>query len=213
MSLEELKVQMAKQDARLEAAIQLSARGMIAQAAGRVRWLTPGLVLELLLAIIAVVWLGDFIAGHWRQPRFLIPAALLDLCAMALLGSCSWQLAVLARLDPQQPVMTLQKELSRLRVVRLRTTKWVFALAGLAWFPLMAVLLKGLLGVDLWASNLPWVVANVLFGLVVALVVLHVARRYVERGDPPRWADELAGRSLSQALKALETVKRFEAGA
>ncbi|HEV7517222.1 MAG TPA: hypothetical protein VGR07_13045, partial [Thermoanaerobaculia bacterium] len=189
------------------------------------RWLVQGVVFELLLAILAVVWLGDFIVGHLREPRFLLPAGLLDLGAIAFLGSCIRQLAEIASLNYSLPVVTVQKDLGKLRILRIRTTKWTMTLSFLLWFPALLVLLRGFLGVDLWrilgaVGNrdphlVVWMAANVLFGLLVALVLIWVSNRYADRLDRSpaiqRLLDDFAGRSLTQALRSLDSIVRFEA--
>jgi hypothetical protein len=176
------------------------------------------------MAIVAVVWLGDFIVGHLREPSFLLPAVLGDVCVIAFMGACIRQLAGIASLNYSLPVVTVQKELGRLRILRIRTTKWVMMLSFVLWFPVLVVLLKGFLGVDLWLilgavgnrdrSFVAWVVANVLFGLVVALVMIWVSNRYANRVDRSpalkRLMDDFAGHSLTKALSSLDSIVRFE---
>jgi hypothetical protein len=228
MDLDDLKTRLAAQDAKLDRAIRLNAAAVreiqLAKTKSSLRWLVRGVVFELFLTILAVVWLGDFIAGHPRDPRFLLPAALLDVCAIAFLGSCIRQLIAIGGLDYSLPVVAVQKELGRLRVLRVRTTKWVMMLSFVLWLPALAVLLEGFLGVDLWrilgavgdrnGSFFAWVVANVLFGLAVALGMLWVSNRYADRMDRSpviqRLMDDLAGRSLARALGSLDSIVRFE---
>ncbi len=231
MDLDDLKTRLAEQDAKLDQAIRLNTTAVrelqLAKTKSSLRWLVRGVVLELLLTILAVVWLGDFIAGHLGEPRFLLPAVLVDVSLIAFLGSCIRQLAAIAGLDYGLPVVAVQKELGRLRVLRLRTTKWTMMLSFALWLPAFAVLLEGLLGVDLWrilgaaghrnGSFLAWVAGNVLFGLAVALVIAWVSNRYADRVDRSpslkRLLDGIAGYSLARAQGSLDSIVRFEAGA
>jgi hypothetical protein len=228
MDLDDLKTRLAEQDAKLDQAIRLNTAAVrelqLSKTKSSLRWLVRGVVFELVMTILAAVWLGDFIAGHLREPRFLLPAVLVDLCVIAFMGSCIRQLAAIASLDYSLPVVAVQKELGRLRVLRIRTTKWTMMLSFVLWFPVLIVLLKGFLGVDPWlilgavgdrnGSFVAWVVANVLFGLAVALVTLWVSRRYADRADRSpaikRLLDDFAGRSLTKALGSLDSIVRFE---
>ncbi len=228
MNLDDLKTRLAEQDAKLDQVIRLNTTAVrelqLSKTKSRLRWLAWGVVFELAMSIVATVWLGDFIVGHLREARFLLPAVLIDISVIALLGSNIRQLAVVGSLNYSLPVVAVQKELGKLRVLRIRTTKWVMMLSFVLWFPVLVVLLEGLLGVDLWmilgavstrdGSFFAWVVANVLFGLAVALVMVWVSNRYANRvdGSPAlkRLMDALAGHSLTEALRSLDSIVRFE---
>ncbi|HEX4495911.1 MAG TPA: hypothetical protein VIE43_09610 [Thermoanaerobaculia bacterium] len=230
MDLDDLKNRLAEQDAKLERALRLNTTAVrelrLAKTRASLRWLGWGVVCELLMAIVGTLWLGDFLAGHAREPRFFLPAALLDLGVIALLGSCIRQLAAIAGLDYGLPVVAVQKELSRLRVLRLRTTKWTILLSFALWFPALIVMLEGFLGVDAWqilgaigrrnGSFFAWAVANVLFGLAAAIAVAWISNRYADRVDRSpalrRFVDSLAGHSLMKAQSSLDSIVRFEAG-
>jgi bacteriorhodopsin len=228
MDLEDLKTRLAEQDAKLDQVLRLNATAVrelqLSKTRSSLRWLVPGIVFELFMTVVAVVWLGDFIAGHLREPGFLLPAVLVDVCVIAFMGSCIRQLVVIASLDYSLPVVTVQKELGQLRILRIRTTKWVMMLSFVLWFPVLLVLLEGFLGVDLWrilgavgdrdGSFVAWVAANVLFGLAVALVMIWVSNRYADRADRSpavrRLMDDFAGRSLKKDLSSLDSIVRFE---
>jgi hypothetical protein len=229
MDLEDLKARLAEQDAKLDQVLQLNRTAVselqLAKTKSSLRWLIPGVAAELLLAIVAIVWLGDFIAGHLREPGHLLPGLLLDVCMIAFLGSCVRQLMMILSLDYSLPVVAVQKALGRLRILRIRTTKWVMLLSFALWFPAGVVLLEGFFGVDLWRivgmvgerdwSFVSWVVANVLFGLLLALALAWIWNRYADRVDPSpairHLLDDFAGRSLTKALGSLDSIARFEA--
>jgi bacteriorhodopsin len=229
MNLDELKIRLAEQDAKIDQVIRLNAMAVrevqLSKTKSSVRWLVRGVAFELLMTIVAVVWLGDFMAGHLREPRFLLPAVVIDICVIAFMGASIRQLVVMASLNYSLPVVSVQKELGRLRILRIRTTKWAMILSFVLWFPALIVLLKGFLGVDMWrilgavgeqdGSFLAWVVANVLFGLVVALGMIWISKRYAHRMDRSpmlkRLMDDVAGHSLTKALSSLDSIVRFEA--
>jgi hypothetical protein len=228
MNLDDLKTRLAEQDAKLDQILRLNEMAVrklqLAKAKSSLRWLIQRIVFELILRGLAVVWLGNFIYEHLREPRFLLPAVLVDVCAIALMASCINQLVLIANLNYSLPVVTLQKELSKLRILRIRSTKWAIIFVFVLWFPVLVVLFEGLLRVDLWlilgaagdrdGSFLAWVVANVLFGLVVALVIIWVWNRYVDRADSSpairHFMDDFAGHSLTKAQSALDSVVQFE---
>lgn len=229
MNLDDLKTRLAEQDAKLDRVLRLNETAVrelqLSKAKSSLRWLVPRIVVELVVRVVAVVWLGDFIAGHLWEPRFLLPAVILDLFAIALTGSAIRQLVAIASLNYSLPVVAVQKELGKLRVLRVRTAKWTLILSFVLWFPVLVVLFEGLFGVDVWMilgvigdrheSFYTWVVANVVFSLAVALGMIWVANRYADRADRSpaikRLVDDFAGRSLTRALASLDAIVRFEA--
>src|SRR5882672_8369921 len=103
MNLDDLKNRLAEQDAKLDQALRLNTMAVrelqLSKTKSSLRGLVRGVVFELVLTFVAVVWLGNFIAGHLGEPRFLLPAVLIDVCFIALLGSCIRQLAVVGSLN------------------------------------------------------------------------------------------------------------------
>lgn len=228
MDLDLLKAKLAEQDAKLDRVVRLHATNLreiqLSKTKSSLQSLARGVVVELIMTIVAVVWLGSFIAEHLREPGFLVPALLVDAGLLALMGVCIRQLVLISGLDYGLPVVAVQKQLGRLRVLRIRTTKWVFVLSFALWFPVFVVLLKGLLGVDVWrvvsaagerdGSFVAWMVANVLFGFAAAVAIIWVSNRFADRveGSPAlaRFVDDIAGRSLVDATSALDEIARFE---
>jgi hypothetical protein len=229
MELDDLKNWLAAQDAKLDQVLRLNKTAVrelqLAKTRSALRWLVPGVAFELILAIVAVVWLGSFLFDHLGQPQYFVPGLFLDLGANALLGSCIRQLMAVGSLDYGRPVVAVQKELGQLRVLRIRTTKWTMILSFALWFPAVLVLFKGLLGVDVWrivgkigetnANFFNWVAGNVLFGLLMAVALIWISKKYANRveGSPRlrRLIDDLAGRSLTEAKGSLDSIAAFEA--
>jgi hypothetical protein len=62
--------------------------------------------------------------------------------------------------------------------------------------------------------DLPWLVANLAFGLVVLALGQALSRRFVERpglgAGAQRMMDALSGRGLRQAAARLAELERFE---
>ncbi|HKQ57316.1 MAG TPA: hypothetical protein VJY35_05575 [Candidatus Eisenbacteria bacterium] len=220
MELEALKAQWDACDRRLTESLHLNARLLRATLEARsrapLRWLGAGIVVELVLSALLVVALGGFVADHIREPRFVLPALVLDLAMIAMLGVCIHQLVALARIDFGTPVVALQRELERLRVLRIRVTQWTFVLAPLLWTPMLIVLLRAV-RVDAYAV-LPaaWLAGNLAVGIAAIPVLLWVARRMAARFQGAPWLqglmDDIAGRSLIEARSFLGQLADLERG-
>jgi hypothetical protein len=219
MELEEIKALWGQRNRELEASTRLNTvllqRLNLRAADTAMKRLRRGVWFELIVNAIGLLLIGSFAADHIREPQFFAPAMAIGVYAIVLLIACGRQLADEAALDFDDPVVTIQKSLERLRIRRIRLTLWTLLFAPLMWLPLVIVALRGLFGVDAYAALSPnWLVANALFGFAIIPSAIFLARRYGPRlaayTPMRRLADEIAGRSLSSALDSLDALRRFE---
>src|SRR5215813_7823293 len=87
MDIEELKRRWQEMDEKLDASLRLNervlAQAVLARARKASRSTGRGLLVEIVLGAVPVLRLGSFLADHIREPRFWVPALLLDLFALA----------------------------------------------------------------------------------------------------------------------------------
>ena len=170
---------------------------------------------ELALNVVAAGGLVIFLAST-RGARFLAPAVVLAAFAFAQVAFGARQLAALRRLDFGAPVVTLQRELERLRIGRIRMTKWTILLGPLLWIPLLVVGLRGVFGIDAYAVfDRSWIVVNVLFGVAYVPFMLALSKWLADRfeGSPllRRVLRDIAGRNLSAAHEFVSELARLAA--
>jgi hypothetical protein len=215
--LEEWKALWAAQDRKLETSLRLNRRLLEESSLGRARTALGSLkrfvVVDLVANLISVVALGAFAAAY-PEVRFVGPAVVLAAGAIALVRGNVLQLLA-ARIDPGEPIARAQHRLERLRRLRVTHVRWTLLLAPLAWPPLAIVTLKVVFGVDAWiAPGLAWLVANAAFGVAVPVIAWVVSVRYGARlrGSPvvARMANAISGRSLADAVRALDAIREFE---
>lgn len=219
MELDDFKQRWEEQDRKLDTSLRLNTRLLRESVLGKtetaLRRLSRLLWFEILVNLLAVLWIGSFLADHISEPRFAIPAATLHLGAILLIAAGARQLVALKALDYGAPVVAIQKRLESLRAERIRAVKWTLIAAPLAWTPLMIVGLKALFGVDAWSAlGVPYVAANLVLGVVVITLAVWLSRRYENRmrrlPAAQRLMRTLAGTSLASATVFLDTISRFE---
>ncbi|MDP9018709.1 MAG: hypothetical protein M3N19_10355 [Candidatus Eremiobacteraeota bacterium] len=219
MDLDELKTKWTEHDGKLDQLIQINRSSMnaiaIKPARTAVAWLQVSLVIEIVFACASVVLLGSFIADNIRDLRFAVPAALLDIGALTVLGVVVRQLVVTAQIDYAEPITAIQKKLEAVRVLRIRHTQGIFLTAVLAWSFLYVVLFRALFGLDAYAIfGVAYFWANVGFGLTVAAVAIWVAKTFGDRLGQTRLlkflVQSLNGRSINLAAAALAKIAEFE---
>lgn len=164
------------------------------------RWLWPGIVAAG-AALLALLW---FISQQWRDPIYLLPAAVLALMAAAeiVVGVRQWR--ALTRLDFSRPALEVQQTLDTLRSRRLWLTRWIMLLSVLMWLPAIAVLVKALFGADLLRGMHPsFVIANLVVGVLFVPFALLLGRfalrRFVGESGMQRFLDESIGGSWTRA--------------
>lgn len=219
MEIEELRRLWAESNRGLEANLRLNTALLtqenLRKAGARLRWLALEIAVELVADAIAVVAIGFFIGAHLHEPRFLAPAALLDLYAIAIVIAQARQLAEIDGVDYGEPVVQTQSKLEGLRLRRVRTTLAILLFAPLMWVPMLIVVLRGIFGIDAYAAGSAWLAANALFGVAVIPVAFLFARRFGGRFARSTWmrgfADTIAGRSLVSVMDSLAAIRRFEA--
>jgi uncharacterized membrane protein YjgN (DUF898 family) len=221
------------QDAKLDQVLSLNRRMLGAMERDKTRGALDG-VFKLLwwqFAIdgLAVFLLGYFVgnrlladgqmtAAAWdAQFRYLLPAAVLAVGAIAVLASVIKQLAMLYAIDPSKPVSEVQQTIEQLHAHRVWVAKAVILVAPVLWVPIMIVGLQGLLGFDVYAlvpKSFIWI-NLVVCGLFVP-VVYGLARVYGERAMKYPWVrrlhDELAGRAMVEARERLAELEAFRRG-
>jgi len=219
MELQDLKEIWNEYDKKLDKSIRLNTGVLkeikMEQMKSRTHRISIGGVVELVLNAIVVLWLGSFIADHIGILRFVVPAVVLDVAAIALLIASVYPLVVLKQLDYGEPLLVIQKKLGALRALKIQTTKWVFVSAVLVWTPLLIVGLKALFGVDAYVYlGSAYLIASLVAGFVVIAIAIGISKRYGNRIEHSpfmqRLMDDISGRNLNAARAYISEIQRFE---
>ncbi|MBS1111527.1 MAG: hypothetical protein H6Q88_3519 [Anaeromyxobacteraceae bacterium] len=136
MDLDTMQERWKSLDARLDACIRLD-RQLLRESVERrlrshARWEValrlPGLALD----VVAVAWLGSFLANHAAEPGLAVPA-LLVLAFVVVTGSATVRhLLLVGRIDLAGPVVKSQRLLQERKAERIRASLAVFLLAPAA---------------------------------------------------------------------------------
>lgn len=222
MELDEMKRAWQALDRRLERneALQATLQREISldrtrSALRRWAWL-PGS--ELVVSLLAAWLAGGFLGDGWPQvvaaPMGALPAGIV--LVLAVIGSAAAirQLVAVFTVDYAAPVLQIQRRLAQARALRLRLTQ----LGLLLWLPLWPMFVvfvaqRGL-GFGIYRQfAASWLLANVGFGLALALGLVWLTRRHaaaLSRWRALRWlSDSIAGRRLIAAANRIEELARF----
>ena len=218
MELDELKSRWQEQDRKLDDCLRLNQRllreSLLGKADTALRRLSRLLWFELVVNVAGAILVGSFIGDHVTEPRYLIPAIALQLGLIAVIVAGACQLATIAGIDYAAPIVEIQCRLETLWLQRIRTMQWILILSPLAWTPLLIVGFKWLLNVDVYsACGTPFVVWNLLFGLLVLVLAVWISRTFANRMDRSpviqRLLQDLGGQNLAAARTFVKSVSEF----
>jgi hypothetical protein len=219
MELDQLKKLWAAQQQRLDKSLQLNESLLAQMNLGRtrqsLRGLSAGIGFEIVGLALIMLMTGSFGADHVRDLDFFIPALAIWGYALAILIAETRQLVEIRRIDFDEPVVAIQVKIEQVRLRRAKIIGWLLAFGPLLWLPATIVVMRSLLGIDLYAHvTAGWIAANVVFGIAVIPLCIWIARRFGDRlGKSPTtrsFVDAIAGNSMSEALQSLDTIRRFE---
>jgi hypothetical protein len=219
MELDDLRRSWEQHDRRLDEALRLNRRLLVSmdldKTKSMMQRLRTLLGMELVVDVLAVVALGSFIGSHLAEPRFLVPAFILNVAAVGIfiVELVQWMRAGAINYDA--PVLEIQRRLESLRVLRIRTTQGVLLLAPLLWTPLLIVGMRAGLNLDAYeVLGTRYLIANLVFGLVFMAAVLWACRRFADRLHRSSLvrslARDVAGKSLTSAMDQLARISAFE---
>lgn len=219
MNIDDLQARWQDHDRKLDAALRLNTRVLreltLGKASAALGTLSRRVALGLALDLATLALLVGYLAGRVDQLRFVAPAAVLALFTLAMVVSSVVQLVRIKPIEYGVPVVTIQRQLEAIGILRITTTRWIFVLALLLWTPLLIVVMDGVLGLDAYALlDRTWLLSNALLGVVAIPVSLWLSRRYADRmaGSPrlQRFMKDLAGQNLAAAHGFLDTLAAFE---
>ena len=217
MELDELKTAWKEMDRKLAASMALNVKLFREMKVDKIRAALRrvGLVVasELVLALLMVLWVGSFIAHHFRETRFLVAAMMLQAVAIVSIWFCVRDLARLGDIDYAAPVVKIQKQMAELRASRTWLARLQLLSWPVLWAPAVVVILRAA-GMQRTSETLwRWFWLNVLAGVGMALMGAWMVR-LGEKDDAPRWlkdmSDNIAGRSVARASALVEEIAEFE---
>ena len=207
MELQHLQEKWLEQDARL---VRLNLRVVlladVKPAVQRMSWLQDA---NALATIAAIIFLGNFAFENWQSPRFLVAALVLDTLAIILLSAQVRLIVAASEINYSDSVTVLRRKIEEMRVLRIRTIRWILTLSMLAFPPLLVVAMKVLLNKDAWqVFDRGWFILHAVLGVAMIPLSSWITRRFEHR--LPGFMRELAGTNLNAAIDSLVSLAEFE---
>jgi hypothetical protein len=217
MELDELKTAWHTLDRRLEQQhrlnLQLFKDGRMGRARRGLRPLLWGQAAQMLIGVVGALWFAPFWVEHLHEPALLVAGFVMHAYCIGLIVFGAVMQARIAHIDYAAPVLTIQRELLRLR----RTYIVGGLLIGLPWWflyvPLLMVLVSVIGGGDLLEKAPAFVFIGLGSG-AAGLLMTWIVYRWANRPQRARIGrmldDSAAGASIRRAQTAVDDLSRFE---
>lgn len=218
MQIDDLKEAWAAHGAILERSLAIDERLLREVLLRKVRFaLAPYILwraLQVALGVAALLVVLPVLVAHVAEPRYLVAAGALAVFTAGVSAQAAYLLVRSLQLDYGGSVTAIQRDVERIRLAEYRALKWALLGGVVVWLPAVLVLFEALTGAAALAHvDLPWLAANLLFGLVLLAIGQVLSKRYVERSDLGPWsrrvADALSGRGLRRAAGHLAELAQF----
>lgn len=200
-------VQAAMQRIVLEGTTKSAARRLMAEP-----------IFELVAGILTAVWSGGYLWDHMAKvvasPLLGLPMGLVYALSVFTIGLSVRQLLLISGLDYSKPVVETQRSVAAIRSLRVRSTQFLLLVGIPLWVIFPLALGQALIGFELVRAVDPgWIVANLVFGVLVSLGLFLAARKFGERSTFWQKVNDIfAGTEVVRAQELLTQVKSFEAG-
>lgn len=214
MELDEMKLAWQGLDRRLEQQhalnLQLFRDGRMDKLQRGLRPLVWGQAIQMVIGALGLLVLAPIWIAHWRDPAVLIAGVVMHAYCVGLIIVGAVVQGQVARIDYAAPVLTIQRQLLKLR----KTYAVGGALVvGLPWWfltaPLLVVLTRGAIMVN--APEVIWIQLGIGAVGLLATWWFHRWSRRPERAALARKLDDsTTGGSIRRAQAAIDEIARFE---
>lgn len=217
MELDDLKQAWQTIDRRLEKhndlQFALYRGGKLVSMRSQLRPLVWGQAIQMLFGVLVVVLSAIFWGQHREELHLLIAGVAMHIYGVATIIASGITLGALSRIDYAAPVLTMQKQLARVRRLYVLSGMCVGLPHWLLWVPMVMMFFKAAFGADLYL-NMPyfvWINLGVGAAGLMATLWFH---RWSHSSKRPRLAkfaeDSLTGSSLRKAQSVLDEIGQFE---
>jgi hypothetical protein len=202
MELDELKTAWAELERRLEErdrqVTEMQRHTALLGAQSRLRLVTRGQIMQLLIGVLLAVWGGSTWVDDWGRWHLVMYGLGVHAYGLVLLATAAVQLVQVAAIDYSRPVAIVQRGIVDLKRARVRSERLLLAVGGVGWVPI-TFLIAHHAGMDIWATRPSNVLANLGVGLAISITLLWASARY------PAWLERSAqGKHLADIERDLD---------
>jgi len=185
-------------DARLErqelALGELRRRDAMSGLRTRLRLVSAGQIVQLVLALMIVLWSGGYWFDHLGTPHLAVYGVAIHLWALGMLANTAVQLTRLGQLDYGAPVLDAQRRIVALKRARVTGQRVLLVAGFVLWTPITFIALNAATGLDVWATSPATVLWNLLVSIGLAALTAWATYRFRDRFE-----HDVLGRDLRAA--------------
>lgn len=208
MELDDLKPHWQAIDLKLDRSLALNLQILTETRTRRARLrLLPLLLLQpvqLVIGVAVTVYCAQFWIANRGTASLLASGLALHVLGIGLIADAVMRILLITRINVTDPVVTIQRNVARLRYWEIQSFKWVWVAVWALLPAMLIVVARSLTGVDLWArwpAGIGWLAVGSAVGLALSYGFDVVASR--------RWPNLYVGHSIAWAQAALDEIEAF----
>ena len=174
---------------------------------------------EVLFGVAMTLATGSVLLDHTDELLYLSVAGAVLLFSVFMTITTLMLIVRALRLDQDRQVVDVQRAVAKLKLAEFHAFKWALLGGVLLWLPIGIVVFEVLSGAPALSNvPLPWLLANIAFGLLALFLGQHLVRKHVDKNGQPdterapwvqRLLDHASGRQLAKISNHMDELASF----
>jgi hypothetical protein len=217
MDIQEIKNIWQAYDSKLEKSFRLNMHCLeLIQSQKAKSKLKPVLILrivEIVLHIIVIGWLGNFLYKNFLQWPYALSAAALILFFVVALSNCTRQIITIMQIDYSNNVTDIQKKLTLLQAHIVDYVRLTFLVLP-TWLAYPLITFKALTNIDIIPYvNHNWWIGQLIFTALIIPVCIWLYRQVSYKNLHKKWVRYIiiksTGYSVTKAMEFINEIDEF----
>ena len=175
------------------------------------RWLR---IIEMIIHIVTLFYLGSFLFKHFFEPWFAIAAVVLMLFFIVAFSNCIKQLVIIMQIKYSENILDIQQKLTLLQSHITDYIRLTF-LCMPTYLAYPTIGFKALYGIDIiTAFSRNWLISQIIFSLLLIPVCAWLYRQISYKNIHKKWVkytiEKSAGSSVSEAMQFIREIEDFK---
>jgi hypothetical protein len=171
-------------------------------------------LIELLIALIINILLGNFLYNNWHSPSLAISSCCIMIFAIIAMSGCIRQMILISKFNLNQPIIENQKILAQLQIYFI-----IYLRIGLLQIPFylayVSIAFRIFFGIDIWQhGSLTWLIINLVLSVLLFPFTWWIFKKISYKNINISWVKSLiegsGWKTIARAMKFLNEIEDYK---